>query len=77
MKNELKNKIMSRVKKIHFIGIGGSGMSGIALILCDLGYEVSGSDLNVSATIDCIFKKHRHSHLNPTTTTYVYFFAVC
>lgn len=58
MKNELKNKIMSRVKKIHFIGIGGSGMSGIALILCDLGYEVSGSDLNVSATIDNLKEKH-------------------
>ena len=49
---------MSRVKKIHFIGIGGSGMSGIALILCDLGYEVSGSDLNVSATIDNLKEKH-------------------
>ena len=57
MKNEIKNKIMSRVKKIHFIGIGGSGMSGIALILCDLGYEVSGSDLNVSATIDNLKNK--------------------
>ena len=58
MKNEIKNKIMSRVKKIHFIGIGGSGMSGIALILCDLGYEVSGSDLNVSATTDNLKNKH-------------------
>ena len=58
MKNEIKNKIMSRVKKIHFIGIGGSGMSGIALILCDLGYEVSGSDLNVSTTIDNLKNKH-------------------
>ena len=46
MKSDLKNKIMMRVKKIHFIGIGGSGMSGIASILNDLGYIVSGSDLN-------------------------------
>ena len=38
----MKNKI----KRIHFIGIGGSGMSGIAEILINLGYEVSGSDLS-------------------------------
>lgn len=34
-----------RVQRIHFIGIGGSGMSGIAEILLSLGYSVSGSDL--------------------------------
>jgi len=33
---------------IHFIGIGGVGMSGIAFILLDLGYKISGSDLNPS-----------------------------
>lgn len=36
MKNELKKTVMFNVKRIHFIGIGGSGMSGIASILCDL-----------------------------------------
>jgi len=36
---------MSRIKRIHFIGIGGSGMSGIAEVLVNLGYEVSGSDI--------------------------------
>jgi len=35
---------------IHFIGIGGAGMSGIAKVLLDLGYKVSGSDLNVTDT---------------------------
>lgn len=35
-------------KKLHFIGIGGIGMSGIAEILINLGYEVSGSDLSES-----------------------------
>jgi UDP-N-acetylmuramate--alanine ligase len=34
-----------KVKKIHFVGIGGSGMSGIAEVLVNLGYAVSGSDL--------------------------------
>ncbi|MBN2725487.1 MAG: UDP-N-acetylmuramate--L-alanine ligase [Deltaproteobacteria bacterium] len=40
-----KRLFKERVKKIHFIGVGGIGMSGIAEILIDLGYEVSGSDL--------------------------------
>ena len=35
---------------IHFIGIGGAGMSGIAKVLLDLGYKISGSDLNMSDT---------------------------
>ena len=38
------------VKKIHFVGVGGSGMSGIAEILHNLGYVVSGSDQSDSAT---------------------------
>jgi UDP-N-acetylmuramate--alanine ligase len=38
------------VKSIHFVGIGGAGMSGIAEILHNLGYTVSGSDQNDSAT---------------------------
>ena len=37
-----------RLNKIHFIGIGGSGMSGIAEVLNNLGYVVSGSDTNSS-----------------------------
>jgi len=39
------------IKHIHFVGIGGSGMSGIAEILFNLGYQVSGSDLADSATL--------------------------
>ena len=35
-------------KKIHFVGIGGIGMSGIAELLLDIGYKVSGSDLNTT-----------------------------
>ena len=38
------------VKHIHFVGVGGAGMSGIAEILHNLGYVVSGSDQNASAT---------------------------
>jgi UDP-N-acetylmuramate--alanine ligase len=39
-----------KVKNIHFVGIGGSGMSGIAEVLSNLGFGVSGSDLAESAT---------------------------
>ena len=39
-----------KVKHIHFIGIGGSGMSGIAEVLLNLGYAISGSDMAESAT---------------------------
>jgi UDP-N-acetylmuramate--alanine ligase len=42
----------SHIQKIHFIGIGGIGMSGIAEVLLTLGYKVSGSDLKRSATTD-------------------------
>ena len=37
-----------RIRKIHFVGIGGIGMSGIAEVLLNLGYQVSGSDLRES-----------------------------
>jgi UDP-N-acetylmuramate--alanine ligase len=40
----------SRPAKIHFVGIGGIGMSGIAEVLLNLGYRVSGSDLKASET---------------------------
>ena len=38
-----------KVRRIHFVGIGGSGMSGIAEVLVNLGYQVSGSDLAENA----------------------------
>src|SRR5271156_5430919 len=39
------NDRMRRIHLIHFVGIGGSGMGGIAEVLLNLGYEVQGSDL--------------------------------
>ncbi len=38
-----------KVKRVHFVGIGGAGMSGIAEVLATQGYQVSGSDLGASA----------------------------
>jgi len=43
--------MQAKVKKIHMVGIGGSGMSGIAEVLLNLGYEVSGSDLSESVQV--------------------------
>ena len=54
-----------KVKHLHFVGIGGSGMSGLAEVLLNLGYQISGSDLSVNATTQrlttlgvTIFKGH-------------------
>jgi UDP-N-acetylmuramate--alanine ligase len=41
--------VKHKVRRIHFVGIGGAGMSGIAEVLVNLGYQVSGSDLAVNA----------------------------
>ena len=42
--------MLGRTRRIHFVGIGGIGMSGIAELLANLGYEVSGSDAKASET---------------------------
>jgi len=44
-------KRMRRINRVHFVGIGGSGMSGIAEVMLSLGYEVQGSDLKRSASV--------------------------
>jgi len=44
--------VFRRIQHIHFVGIGGSGMSGIAEVLLNLGYTVSGSDQKRSALTD-------------------------
>ena len=41
--------MFAKIQRIHFVGIGGIGMSGIAEVLLNLGYKVSGSDLKTSA----------------------------
>jgi len=44
--------MFAKIQRVHFVGIGGIGMSGIAEVLINLGYKVSGSDLKRSATTD-------------------------
>ncbi len=54
--NRLDNKKpiqnLGNIEKIHFVGVGGTGMSGIAEVLSNLGYKVSGSDIKASAVTD-------------------------
>src|SRR3954471_4788371 len=55
------------IQKVHFVGIGGIGMSGIAEVLCNLGFRVSGSDLKRSEvterleTVGVDFKEGHHA----------------
>lgn len=49
-KNLIKIPEMRRIKHIHFVGIGGAGMCGIAEVLKNQGYKVSGSDIKASKT---------------------------
>ena len=58
--------MFAKIQRIHFVGIGGIGMSGIAEVLLTLGYKVSGSDLKGSAVTErlanlgaIIFEGHR------------------
>ena len=44
--------MLGRTRRIHFVGVGGIGMSGIAELLANLGYEVSGSDMRRSSVTD-------------------------
>jgi len=58
--------MFAKIQRIHFVGIGGIGMSGIAEVLLNLGYRISGSDLKRSSVTDrlkslgaIIFEGHR------------------
>jgi UDP-N-acetylmuramate--alanine ligase len=49
--------VYGRLRRVHFIGIGGSGMSGLAEVLLNLGYQVSGSDLRRSEVTDRLVRQ--------------------
>lgn len=64
-------KHMRRIEQLHFVGIGGSGMNGIAEVLLNSGYRVSGSDMSASANTQrleqlgaTIFVGHEASHID-------------
>lgn len=65
-----QNRMRDNVHQIHFIGIGGVGMGGIAEILLSEGYKITGSDLNKNAMTTrlselgvCIYHKHHEDNL--------------
>lgn len=45
------------IRRIHLMGIGGAGMSGLALLLAELGYEVSGCDMTHTSYVDKVLKE--------------------
>ncbi len=62
--------MFAKIQRIHFVGIGGIGMSGIAEVLLNLGYKVSGSDLKTSAVTErlaslgaTVFEGHRAENI--------------
>jgi len=62
--------VLKKIQHVHFVGIGGSGMSGIAEVLINLGHSVTGSDLRRSAATDRlaalgarIFEGHSAGHV--------------
>jgi len=48
--------VRHKVKRIHFVGVGGSGMSGIAEVLVNLGYRVTGSDIAANSATERLAK---------------------
>ena len=63
--------MFAKIQQIHFVGIGGIGMSGIAEVLLNLGYRVSGSDLKSSAVTQrlaglgaAVFEGHRAENIS-------------
>jgi len=50
-------QLLGNIEKIHFVGIGGTGMSGIAEVLSNLDYQVSGSDIKASAVTERLQKQ--------------------
>ncbi|HUK56714.1 MAG TPA: UDP-N-acetylmuramate--L-alanine ligase [Nitrospiria bacterium] len=70
--------MFGKIQQIHFVGIGGAGMSGIAEILLNMGYRVTGSDLSYSETVKRlegiggkIFIGHHPSNIGPAQVVVV------
>jgi len=56
-------QLLGVIKRIHFVGVGGTGMSGIAEVLSNLGYQVSGSDIRESAVTKRLEQKGVTVHI--------------
>jgi UDP-N-acetylmuramate--alanine ligase len=54
---------MGRIRHLHFVGIGGAGMNGIAQVMLNLGYRVSGSDLNANSATRRLAEQGAEIHI--------------
>ncbi len=54
---------MGRMRQLHFVGIGGAGMNGIAQVMLNLGYRISGSDLRANAPIQRLREQGATIHI--------------
>ena len=57
---------MRRIRRVHFVGIGGAGMSGIAEVLLNLGYDISGSDMHGNTNTEHLQKQGAKIYFNHT-----------
>jgi UDP-N-acetylmuramate--alanine ligase len=78
MSNQLNKNAMRRVERIHFVGIGGAGMGGIAEVLVNEGYKVSGSDIAPNPVVDrltslgaCIVIGHKAENIEGASVVVV------
>lgn len=78
IKPDFSQPVPADLGTVHFVGIGGSGMSGIARILLGMGHRVTGSDLRHTAAVDAlrglgaeIFIGHDEAHLGTPDTVVV------
>ena len=65
---------LAKSELIHFVGIGGIGMSGLAIIMKELGFKVQGSDISTNKNIDRVKQKnikiyigHKKQNINKST----------
>lgn len=75
---QMPTQVFSEIERIHFVGIGGTGMSGIAEVLFNLGYKVSGSDIKESGVTErlarlglCISIGHQRANVSKVNVVVV------
>ena len=72
---------LAKNEKIHFVGIGGIGMSGLALIMKGMGFNIQGSDISLNKNIERLKKNkikisigHRKKHIKNVTILVIILF---
>ncbi len=71
MQRKLAAESMGRIRQLHFVGIGGSGMNGIAQVMLNLGYRVSGSDLKANAVTESLAEQGAVIHAGQHAASHI------